>query len=152
MSDIELTWAQSLGDIQVVANDVSIDEGLQTAIVVSLFSDRRADDVDALPFGHTDRRGWWGDVYPTIPEDRIGSRLWLLSREKELPVVLVRAKEYAVEALQWLLTDRVASRVDVVTEFTRAGMLGIGVTVYRPVVDPVTYHFNVLWTAQEARQ
>ncbi|WP_324606427.1 phage GP46 family protein [Xenorhabdus nematophila] len=67
------------------------------------FTDRRALDSDELPAGAgTDRRGWWGDTFNTRS---IGSRLWLLAREKQLSAVLHRAKAYADEALAWLIDD-----------------------------------------------
>jgi phage gp46-like protein len=75
------------------------DEGLETAVLLSLFSDRIARQDDVLPSGD-DRRGWWADAYAEIEGDAWGSRLWLLSREKQTASVLRRAEEYASEALQ----------------------------------------------------
>lgn len=146
MSDIALRWQHVAADVVVAENDLLIDDGLTTAVIVSLFTDRRAENSDALPDGHTDRRGWWGDG---LANDRIGSRLWLLSREKQRQVVLDRAKEYALEALQWLLDDKVAESLEVTTEFTRPGLLGIQVVVTRPRIAPADFKFFYTWAAQE---
>jgi len=135
----------------VNVNDLATDEGLQTAVILSLFTDRRADDSDPLPIGQTDRRGWWGDTLPDVAEDKLGSRLWLLEREKEQTSVLIRAEEYAREALQWLLDDRVAAQVDVTAEVPRSGVLGLAIAIHRPRLDPVAYRFTSTWAAQEAR-
>lgn len=151
MSDIALRWNVYAADVAIEANDLATDEGLETAVILSLFTDRRAESTDPLPDGHVDRRGWWGDVFPAVPGDRIGSRLWLLGRETQRPAVLERAEGYAREALQWLLDDRVAAAVTVTATFPRAGMLGIAVTVTRPSADVVTYRYTAAWDGQAAR-
>lgn len=147
MSDLALRWQQAAADVVMTHNDLLIDDGLTTSVIVSLFTDRRAEDSDILPDGHADRRGWWGDG---LADDRIGSRLWLLSREKQRQAVLDRAKEYALEALQWLLDDKVAESIDVTTEFTKPGMLGIQVVITRPQTAPADFQFFYMWAAQEA--
>jgi phage gp46-like protein len=126
------------------------DSGLATAILLSLFTDRRADGADPLPDGATDRRGWWGDALPVVQGDTIGSRLWLLAREKQTPKAVERAEEYAREALQWLLDDRVAERLEVTAEVPRPGMLAFTVEIFRPRADPITYRFNHAWSAHGA--
>ncbi len=152
MSDLALRWSSTefAADLAVEANDLVRDDGLETAVLLSLFTDRRADDGDPLPDAQTDRRGWWGDDVPPIEGDRIGSRLWLLSREKESQGTLSRVEEYSREALRWLIDDLVVERVDVRAEIPRRGMLGLSVTIYRPQADPVTYRFNKAWAAQGA--
>jgi phage gp46-like protein len=102
---------------------------LVRSVIVSLFTWRRANPDDDLP-GDL-RQGWWGDTFAPIPNDRIGSRLWLLSRSKLLPETIARAKEYAEEALQWLIDDGVAARVDVRTERQGLSTLAIGVQIYK---------------------
>lgn len=119
-------------DYALAALGLELDDSLETAVIMSLFTDRRAEDDDRLPFGESDRRGWWGDAYADVPSRKIGSRLWLLEREKQLPEVLVRAREYALEALQWLVDDGRAARVDVEASFPRTGVLGLEVTLWLP--------------------
>jgi phage gp46-like protein len=147
MTDLKLTWDAGLtsADLSVENNDLVTDDGLQTAIMLSLYTDRRADPGDVLPPGETDRRGWWGDA---VSPDPIGSRLWLLDRTPQSSEVLARAQTYAEESLAWLVADRVASRVDVVTEFFASGSLGISVTVHRPSFDPTTYRYGKAWAAE----
>lgn len=147
MSDIALRWGTAAGDVVVTGNDLLRDDGLDTAVLVSLFTDRRADDSDVLPYDNADRRGWWGDA---LADDRIGSRLWLLGREKERQAVLGLAKSYALEALQWLIDDKVAESVAVTAEFTKPGMLGLQVVITRPKTAPAEFKFFYAWAAQEA--
>ena len=123
-------------DFSIVDGDLSVDDGLRTAVLVSLFTDRRAADDDELPAGSDDRRGYWGDAYAEIKGDLTGSRLWLLSRAKVLPETLARAREYAEEALAWLTEDKVARAVNVtavwvdnVNSAELRGVLGLRVAI-----------------------
>ena len=158
--DIRITWDSDLmeGNFDFDSNiqDLESDEGLETAIIISLFSDRRANIDDILPDpSNLDRRGWWGDLAsPDVEGDQIGSRLWLLNREKTLESVLVNAKKYAEESLQWLKDDGVAAKVSVETE--RQGTPGndrlvIGVKIQRINGNDESFNFEAQWNAQAAR-
>jgi phage gp46-like protein len=151
MSDIGLTWEIFAADFKIAANDLQTDAGLETAVLVSLFTDRRAAGDDAIPDGTDDLRGWWGDSVPAVSNDLIGSRLWLLSREKQQQSVLDRAKEYARESLQWMIDDRVADRIEVTAEIVRTGVLGLQVVVHRPMKDAAEFRYDINWQAQSAK-
>jgi phage gp46-like protein len=135
--------------IDTQINDLARDDGLETAVLLSLFLDRRAESGDALPSGETDHRGWWADAFPVIEGDQIGSRLWLFDRSKETPAALGKYEQAAREALTWLIEDRVAQKLEVVAEVLRPGVWALTVTIFRPQVDPVTFRFNNVWAAQE---
>lgn len=147
--DLKLIWTEeNLAALSVGEADLNTDEGLTTAVLVSLFTDRRVSADEELPPGETSRRGYWGDSFPEVQNDKIGSRLWLLNREKQLQIVIEKAREYAREAVQWLLDDRVANRVDVVVESPAFQTLLIQITIYRPSADPVNFRYNYNWQAQ----
>lgn len=132
-------------DMAIDGPGLAVDDGLRTALLVSLFTDARSRDDDELPAGETRRRGWWGDLL-AVPGDGIGSRLWLLAREKQTEETRERAQDYAREACQWLIDDGVASQVDVSAEWLDGvGRLGLAVTVHRPGLDAVTHRFDDLW-------
>lgn len=145
--DAKLVWKEMGADLSLENLDLVRDSGLQTAVVLSLFCDRRAEDDDALPDNTGDRRGWWADAYAGVLGDKFGSRLWLLSREKQLPSVLERAREYAEEALAWMIEDGVAQSVKVTAWVVRQGVLGLLVEIVRPDASRVEYRFNSLWEA-----
>lgn len=153
MSDLRLTWDTTTGaaDFEFEDNDIVLDDGLETSVIESLFTDRRAEEGDVLPLGETDRRGWWGDEFPDVAGDRIGSRLWLLGRAKQTQEVLDRAREYTLEALQWMIEDKVTDRVDVESGIVANGVLAITITIHRPEADSVTFRFDYTWAAQELR-
>lgn len=135
-------------DLNLDGGAVELTGGLETAVIISLFTDRRARADDVLPEGDNgDRRGWWADAFGDRP---IGSRLWLLGREKQLPVVVARAKEYAEEALAWLVEDKVASRIVVTAEIVRQGMLGLAIEISRTSAAPVSFRFTYVWSNHAA--
>ena len=119
-------------------------EPLVRAVIVSLFTWRRANPDDELP--GSDLQGWWGDSFAQLPGDRIGSRLWLLWRTTLVPETLRRAKEYATEALQWLLDDGVATAVQV--DAVRLGLHGLVLTCVVTRAESgqvVSLRFNDVW-------
>ena len=141
--DIKLSWAGWGADCSLHAADLLPENELETAVILSLLCDARARDDDTLPDGGTDRRGWWADsVAPEADGDRTGSRLWLLSREKTLPEVLRRARDYAEEALAWLVEDKVASSVTVTAEMPRRGLLALSAVITLPNGSIQTVHVN----------
>tara|TARA_B100000700_G_scaffold22521_4_gene21877 strand:- start:18978 stop:19421 length:444 start_codon:yes stop_codon:yes gene_type:complete len=129
-------------DLALDDGELAADEGLQTAVILSLFTDRLADDDDRLPDGRDDQRGWWADAYNERPH---GSRLWLLSREKTEEDVLRRAKTYADEALAWLIEDGIAAEVVVEAEQLRRDTLGLRVLIQRADGERVEQQYEYVW-------
>ncbi len=145
MSDIRTVFDDFASDFNVLGPSLENDDGLETAVVLSLFTDRRADDADVVPDGTLNRRGWWGDSFPKVDGDKIGSKLWLLAREKQLPAVMERAKQYAKEALQWLIDDGIARAVTVNAEIVRTGVLGLQIDIDRADKPVAKYRFDAFW-------
>lgn len=87
---------------------------LTRAVLISLFTWRRALTDD--PVDDDELFGWWGDSYPDIADDRIGSRLWLLRRVKLTDATQRDAEFYANEALRWLLDEGHAIAIEITSE------------------------------------
>lgn len=147
--DLKLDWNGRFFDLVMENNDLAMDASLQSAVAISLFTDRRV-TAEELPDGETDKRGWWGDALPDIDGDQIGSRLWLLAREKQTEEVRRRAVEYAKESLEWMIVDGVAQSVEVIGEWVGSGFLGLAVTVQRPT-GKLVFKYKVNWNAQATR-
>ena len=126
MADLTIEWseASNRGDLVQAGAALLMGLDLQTAILISLFSDRQAAPGDVIPDGSNDPRGWWGD-------NTIGSRLWLLSRSKQTQDTLQRAYDYIAESLQWLIDDGVVARFDLNCEWVRPSMLGAQIIAYK---------------------
>lgn len=146
MSDLALLWNAETSGADLVQDGAGlvVDQGLKTAIIISLFTDRRARADDDLPQEGADRRGWWGDVAAAVQGDQIGSRLWLLRRSKMTAQVIEQAREYCVEALSWLIEDGVASGVEVTTSAMSPDILAIVVVVSR-ADGPTRQKFDFVW-------
>ena len=116
MTDVRLGWDNlaGFGDLRLDGADLlGDDDGLETAVLVSLFTDARAEAADRAS-GDTERRGWWGEQLDD-DEDRYGSLLWLLERSKLTNETLSLAERYATDACQWLIADGEAAEIGVVT-------------------------------------
>jgi phage gp46-like protein len=100
------------------------DPGLASAILISLFTDRRVDPEEA----EGDRRGWIGDALSEVEADRIGSRLWLLKREKATEETRLRALEYAAEALAWMVETALVTGFEIDAEWITREMLAIHIS------------------------
>lgn len=129
--DALLTWADNgEADLMLDGGDLARAAGYQSASIISLFSDGRAGPDDWLPDRTDDRRGWWADAFTDAGP--LGSRLWLLAREKIVPGIEQRIEQFAREALQWLIDDGRAQRLDIEARRIRTDAIGLCVTV---VVD-----------------
>ncbi|EHR8986876.1 phage GP46 family protein [Escherichia coli] len=143
MSDITLYYDSDAirCDWKAGTGDLVCGDDLQTAILISLLTDRLADASDDT--GGSDRRGWWGD---TGQDWLIGSRLWLLRREKLTTQVALRAEMYASEALQWMLDDGVVSSVTTEARIVYPDRLYLTVSYLRPDSDTAEYQgFSWVW-------
>lgn len=146
MTDLALFWdAEAFtADLGQDGAGLATEQGLKTAIIVSLFTERRARADDVLPEEGADRRGWWGDVAAAVEGDQIGSRLWTLRRSKMTAKVVEAAREMCVEALNWLVEDGVASAIEVTTAAMKPDTLAIGVVIVRPT-GPNRQRFDFVW-------
>jgi phage gp46-like protein len=150
VADLALVWTDGTLDLVIEDDDVLTDDGLRTAVLISLFTDRRAEADDELPSPDGDRRGSWTDEFEPNEGDRIGSRGWLLGRAKRTADIVPRAEAYAREALAWMVADRVCERIDI--DAAVAGQkLTLAITIHRPKSAAVTFRFGHTWDAEAAR-
>lgn len=153
MTDLALRFDPAAWSADLVLADgaLATDDGLRTAVIISLFTDARARADDPLAEGE-DPRGWWGDAFNTDPSDRTGSLLWQLARAKATQATATRARDIVREALAWMTEDGVASAVEITTEAIAptparpSGAIAIGVSIQRPG-GPARQRFDFLWDA-----
>jgi phage gp46-like protein len=105
----------------------TFEASLLRSVVISLFTWRRAGPDD--PLDDDERYGWWGDTFPSVADDRIGSRLWLLRRVRLNAATRRDAEFYAREALQWLLDDGLVLAIEIITEQVEITRLNLGVVL-----------------------
>lgn len=152
MADFAMMMGEFGGDIVIDGADAIRDDGLETSVIISLFSDARADpELIPAELPKDDLRGYWGD-FNNEPGDSTGSLLWLLKREKQIATTLSRARQYCRDALKWMIDDKVSSRIDVAAEFIAIGWMMITVDIYRPNGEKIRYRYNYEWAAQAAKK
>ena len=115
-------------DWLITPQGMAQDGTLDSAIIISLFTDARALPTDDY---HGDPRGYWGDALSIMGESpvSVGSRLWLLRREKQTAATLRRAEQYAREALQWLISDGIAHSIVIAASAPRNGLLALSIQI-----------------------
>lgn len=163
MTDIALFWDNetSAADMRMAGGDLAADDGMRSAILISLFSDARVSDDADLPEEGDDHAGWWGDQFAddagidagsATDRNRIGSELWLLGRSKVTEDKIVFARQAAERALGWLTRDGVVSKVVVEVEAQQidavTAQLALGIEVFRP--DGTSKRYDFTWEASIA--
>ncbi len=92
------------------------DKHLATAVVICLFTNKRAYDDDVLPYSHEDRQGWWADSIDVKREEyerELGSRLWLIQRTKFDDNLRLFVEEEAKAALSVLIEQGAVAKIEV---------------------------------------
>lgn len=146
--DIAIIIQNNCWDLRLEDGDFIGDDGLETAIAISLFTDRRV-SVEQLPAFSQDRRGWWGDMIPVVEEDQIGSRIWTLNRAKIVNETLRLHEDYARESLQWLIEDGVADAIIANASYNSEFHLILDLQIQRP--ENTRTRFNIIWDNQLVR-
>lgn len=146
MADIALILqgGQPNADIGLSNGDLIINKDLQSAVIISLFSNRLA-EVGDVPTG-INRQGWWGDSYLTPGKYLIGSRLWLLQRANATQETANLAQNYCQEALRWLITEGVAASIDVQTQIVGLYTLEIAIQIYKPDSTIENFLYEYVWS------
>lgn len=146
--DVLIQWdnTYTIGDWTLADGDLQTGQDLETACLVSLFTDKLATPDFRPTDGTTDRRGWWADPYNEQP---LGSNLWQLERAHKTRDTLGLARRYAQDALQWLVADGVAASVAVDTRWlgneTGSTMLGIAIAITKPDGSMTRFVFGWAW-------
>lgn len=117
------------GDIVIANNTIAQGDWLHSAVFSSLFTDAYAGPED-LPGVVEDRRGHWADAFLEAGQSH-GSLLWTLHPGKLTRDVVNRARDYALQALQWLIDDGLVRAVSVEAERYNNDTIAMAVTVTR---------------------
>jgi phage gp46-like protein len=131
---------------ELEAGDLKADEGLETAVLISLFSDQRAEEIE-VPNGQTSRRGYWGDMYPPVEGDRHGSKIWTHERSKASLSVLAALETRILEALDWMIKDGAAVSVSAEGEIDDFKQMFFTIEITRPTGE--NDRFSLIWDKQE---
>jgi len=153
MSDIKLTWnidvLEAIAQFIVADNDVEMDAGIETLVIVSLFTDARANVDDVLPDPAGGRRGWWADSTSDKTGDSVGSKLWLHERDKLNDQLILNIQKRAQDALKWMTDEGLAKSIVVNTERLHLDSgdysVALSVEIIKPDGKKLPYKFEGLW-------
>jgi len=81
--------------------------------------------------------GWWADAFRS-ETFRSGSKLWALQWAPVNNETLVRAKNFALEALQYLMAWGIVSRINVDALYVSRAVMHLRITLAIPGVAPAT--------------
>ena len=148
--DIGLVWdsANFRGDWFTAAGGLGTDAGVRSAVMVSLFTWRRAEPGYVPPAGRSSGvHGWWADTYQ---KNQIGSRLWQLryAVKTDQTTLLRRAEDFCFEALQWMIDDGVAAGIAVACSWLGSNAIGINVVVAMPGEQRLGFNFAWAWAGE----
>jgi phage gp46-like protein len=143
MGDIRIVFDNTIGygDFNMIDGALDLGHDLETAILISLFTDAAADPEDNMPPGERDDpRGVWFDTYlafedpllTPIPNDRIGSKLWQIFWRQRNQDTLNWARDQAYISLEWLIIDGVAATISTDAQFVGSGGVGITGVITEP--------------------
>jgi phage gp46-like protein len=133
MADVGLIWQDGWADILLNESNSDLQTGkdLKTAILVSLFSDSRANPEELLL--DEDPRGWWSRD--------LGSLLWLLARQKATLQNLEKGIQYIKDALNWLIVQNIAKSIDVTGTIENRSKFNFIITIKKSN----DYRYQYLW-------
>lgn len=143
MLDIKLVKQPDTSyDVEFEGGDFKIDDGLETSLIVSLLSDRRA--AESQIFQPELRRGWIGDLVTTLPGFKLGSHLWLSEQAKITQETLSNLEDAAEKSLGWMLSNGLILSVGATATPIAASDVLLNITLTSPDGSVAIKAFN-LW-------
>ncbi len=103
-----------LFDISFVDGDLKGVESMDTAIKLSIFEERRADESEQ-PVNEL-RRGWWGNELSDVEGFEIGSKLWELYQARATQETSNRAVTFLQGANSWFVEDNRLESVEITSQ------------------------------------
>lgn len=137
-----LVWNPSAQAADFVLGAVGWDQGnaLSTAIILSCFCDARDNTVTDDP------RGWFGDAFPNVDGDVIGSLVWKEYRTKDLATEPDLLRQRFETALRWLITDGVCSSIPVTVTRVGLGQYVVAISPVQPDPSKPSQQFKFVWS------
>ena len=119
--------------------DILTDDFFDTALVMSLFCERRATGDE----GPESSRGRGRSGNEETPDFEIGSKLWLYEQARTTRTVLQGIETVVLNGLQWLIDDGYAINISAAAELD-SGSITLTVQIDRPG-SKVDRRFFTLW-------
>ena len=121
-------------DLNIVNGQPEMDEGLENAVYLSLFS----------------ASSWWGNIIAADASERYESKLESLFRRTLTNQTRLDAEKYASDALAWMKTVGAVAKITPTAVILGVNLLGLHIELTEPArVSTIRYSIN--WATMEAR-
>lgn len=131
--DVKLIPTEDGGDILFVDGQPVMDQGLETATYISLFT----------------ARGWWGNAVVDADE-QIGANLEELFKNTITNKTRQDSEQAVRDALQWMIDQGVAKSIEVESRIPSVGRLELSITITEPGKDSLSSRYMLNWNGQRA--
>ena len=140
--DIFLFQTVDGGDIRVFDGLIGMTQGLETAVFLSLFGGNQLDD------GYTDNEHiYWGNLTEINPSRHYRSETqYLLETLPRTQANLLKIEDAGMTDLQWFITEKIASEVQVQAQLSKINEVNIGVSLSAQGQEQ-NFSFTEYWRA-----
>ncbi len=129
--DVKLIPTEDGGQITIEKGQTIMDDGLETAAYISLFSG-----------------DYWGNAI-SERDEKTESELETLFSQTLTNQVRLDAEEYALQALEWMKRQGIAAKIEAEGSIPRTGFLGLVVRIYQPDDTVAELRYQINWTNQQ---
>ncbi len=128
--DVKLIPTDDGGQITIEKGQTVMDDGLETAAYISLFSG-----------------DYWVNAISERDEKCESKLESLFSRNLDNQTRL-DAEEYALQALAWMKRQGIAAKIEAEASIPRTGFLGLVVRIYQPDGTVAEFRYQINWENQ----
>lgn len=144
VSDVRLFHTPDGGDIEITGGLVTMSDGLETAVYLSLFGGNERDSG----LQSDDSLQWWGNLDERDEDKKYRSETQALLRSLDpTPANLRRIEDAVARDLDWLKRE-IASRLEVSVSIPRLRAISIDVAVTLKSGTKHPFQFETSWGAQ----
>ena len=128
--DVKLYPTEDGGNITIKNGQPYMDDGLETAAYISLFSG-----------------DYWGNAI-SERDEKCESKLETLFTRTLTNQARLDAEEYALQALAWMKRSGIAAKIETEASIPRTGMLGLVVKITQPDGTVAELRYQINWENQ----
>lgn len=141
MTDVALRMLPDGGEIECAAGQITLDDGVESAVALSLFGGNEDDSGDQ----GDDAKSWWGNVGESLPERQYRSETQSLLRS--IPATssnLLRIENAITNDLKWMTDTKLASLVSAEASIPALNAVKMIITIVIQQVEFVV-EFSKKW-------
>lgn len=126
MTDVLLRNFDDGGDIEYINGQVTLSDGLESTVYLSLFGGNERDSG----LGADDSLQWWGNLSETLEENQYRSQLQhLVASLPIVPANLRRIEDAAAVDLEWMVSTKLADFIQVTASMPGLNTVRLDITI-----------------------